>query len=535
MKKIEIYDTTLRDGAQTEGLSFSVEDKIRITKALDEFGIDFIEGGFAGSNPKDAQFFNEIKKHKLKNSKIVAFATTIHPKKSIKNDLNIKAVLDFGCEYVAIVGKSWDLHVEDVLNVSLKRNIEIIFTTINFLTQKGFKVFFDAEHFFDGYKENKNYALETIKVAEKAGAQRIVLCDTNGGSLPDIVIRGVKDAKKTVKSPLGIHIHNDVGLAISNTILAVKEGVKQVQGTINGYGERCGNADLIVLIPNFQLKMGIQCVKSEKLRFLKSLSHFVSELANMNPMTNQPYVGDSAFAHKAGIHISGLRKNLRAYEHIDPFIVGNKRRTLISELSGKSNIKELFKRLNIPFPSDHNEFEKIAQKLKELENKGYQFEGAEASFELLVREMLGERKRFFKLAGFRVTDFKREEGKVFSEATIKVKVGKEYEHTAAEGNGPVNSLDNALRKALEKFYPSLKDVKLTDYKVRVLNEGGGTGSKVRVLIQSKDKKSSWGTVGVSHNVIQASWDALVDSIEYKLLKDTLNSKEVINSQKEGDL
>lgn len=519
MRLIKIYDTTLRDGTQAEDISFSVEDKIRIAERLDDFGIHYIEGGWPGSNPKDAEFFRKIKKVPLKNAKMVAFGSTRRPGIKANKDTNLKAILNAGTGAVTIFGKTWDLHVRDALKVSLKENLDLISDSVSYLRGKVREVFYDAEHFFDGYRANPEYALKTLKVAEEAGADCLVLCDTNGGMMSSEVGMIFREVRSHVKTPLGIHAHNDSETAVANTIVAVENGAVQVQGTINGYGERCGNANLCSIIPNIRLKLGLGCIPEESLKKLRELSRFVDEIANLRHFKRQPYVGDSAFAHKGGIHVSAVLKNPLTYEHIRPESIGNYQRVLVSELSGKSNVIRKAKEFKINITKDSPHLQEIVNTLKDLENQGFQFEGAEGSFELLMRRALGTHKKFFDLAGFRVIVEKRKEKEEpISEATIMVKVGGKVEHTAATGNGPVNALDNALRKALDRFYPELKDVKLIDYKVRVLAPGKGTSAKVRVLIESGDNRKKWGTVGVSENIIDASWQALVDSIEYKLLR-----------------
>ncbi|MCD6408291.1 citramalate synthase [bacterium] len=515
MKKIEIYDTTLRDGSQGESVFFTLQDKLKIAEKLDEFGVDFIEGGWPGSNPKDELFFKRIKNKKFKNSKIVAFGSTRRKKYSVEKDPFFKKLLESEIEYITIFGKSWDLHVRDVLKISLDENLKLIEESIEFLKKNGRKVFFDAEHFFDGYKNNPEYALKTLMVAENSGAERIILCDTNGGSLPYEVEDIFKKIKKKIKAPLGIHAHNDSGVAVANSIVAVKSGAVQVQGTMNGFGERCGNADLTTIIPILQLKMGYKCIPEEKMVHLTQLSRFIYEVANVIPPNNQPFVGLSAFAHKGGIHVDAVSKNPVTYEHIDPSAVGNERRILLSELSGKSTIIQKLKGYEIEKKPEV--IKKILDKIAKLENEGYQFEAAEATFELMVKKVLGEYEKLFKIESFRVIVEKRGR-RVVSEATVKVKVDNRVEHTAGEGNGPVNALDNALRKALIKFYPEVKNVKLTDYRVRILHPEKATAAITRVIIESMDEKDRWGTIGVSENIIEASWKALLDSFEYKLLK-----------------
>ncbi len=517
---LEIYDTTLRDGAQSESISFSLEDKLRIAQKLDSLGIHYIEGGWPGSNPKDLLFFKEAEKLKLTSAKIVAFGSTRKAKFKIAEDPTIQSLLHAGTQIVTLFGKSWDLHGKDVLNVSEKKNCELISDSISYLKSKGKIVFYDAEHFFDGFVANPEYAINTLLTAEKAGAQRLILCDTNGGSLPSRIKEIVATVIKTVKTPVGIHTHNDSEMAVANALAAVEAGATHVQGTMNGLGERCGNANLISVIANLQLKMNMRCVSDEQLKRLREVSRFVSEIANISPDKHQPYVGDAAFAHKGGVHVDAIRKNAETYEHIAPEKVGNIRRIVISDYSGRGNILEKAKEFNIPLDSDHPQVKEILWQLKELEHQGFQFEGAEGSLELRMKRALGRHQRFFKLVGFRVIVEKREIDEApLSEATIVVNVNGELEHTAANGNGPVNALDNALRKALAKFYPSLSEIKLLDYKVRVLAATEGSAAKVRVLSESGDGKIKWGTVGVSENIIEASWQALVDSIEYKLLHD----------------
>jgi 2-isopropylmalate synthase len=518
--EVKVYDTTLRDGTQAEDISFSVEDKLRITQKLDELGIHYIEGGWPGSNPRDVQYFREVQNIPLVSAKIVAFGSTARKGVPPEKDANIRALLDAKTEIITIVGKSWDIHPLIAMDISLEENVELIVKSITFLKKHVPEVIYDAEHFFDGFKGNKEYALSTIKAAKEAGADCIVLCDTNGGSLPFEIEEIIREVMGSITIPLGIHIHNDTELAVANTIIAVKAGVTQVQGTINGHGERCGNANLCSIIPNLQLKMGIQCLSDDRLTKLKEVSRFVSELANLPHNKHQPYVGDSAFAHKGGLHVSAIRKSPLTYEHIKPELVGNTQRILISDLSGESNVLAKAEEFNIKLEKGNPVTKKIVTALKELENQGYQFEGAEGSFELLIKKAVGRHKKFFDLLGFRVIVEKRgDDSPSVAEATIMVKVGDRVEHTAAEGNGPVNALDNALRKALEKFYPGLAEVRLIDYKVRVLSAQEGTGANTRVLIESWDGKTRWGTVGVSENIIQASWLALVDSIDYKLLKE----------------
>ncbi|MCX8023127.1 MAG: citramalate synthase [Syntrophorhabdaceae bacterium] len=514
---VEFYDTTLRDGAQSEDISFSLTDKLRITEKLDEFGIHFIEGGWPGSNPKDLQYFKEVKRLNLKTSKVTAFSSTIKHQTSPEEDENMKAVLDADTEYVTIVGKSWDLHVRDALKVSLDSNLRMIERTIAFLKKKDRKVFFDAEHFYDGYKRNEAYAKKVIKVAIDAGADVVVLCDTNGGSMPYEVYSITDGVRQNFHVKLGIHTHNDSELAVANTLMAVKAGASHIQGTINGYGERCGNANLCSIIPNVILKMGHTGIEKERLVHLRSLSLFVDEMANFIPDKHRPYVGESAFAHKGGIHVSAIRRNPETYEHIKPELIGNTQRVLISDLSGESSILYKAKEFNIDIEKDKKLVREVVRQVKDLEMYGYQFEGAEGSLELLIKKALGLHKKYFDLVGFKVIVDKKERNNPVSEATIMIRVGDRVEHTAALGKGPVNALDMALRKALYKFYPVLREVELVDYKVRVFTAKEGTEAVTRVLIESSDGKRAWGTVGVSENIIEASWQALVDSIDYKLL------------------
>lgn len=526
-RKIEIYDTTLRDGSQTEDVSFSVEDKLRITERLDEFGIQYIEGGWPGSNPKDAEYFKRVRRLSLSNSTVVAFGSTRKPRHPVEDDANIKSLLESKARAVTIFGKTWDFHVIEALKIPLEENIQMIYDSVLYLKRHVEKVFFDAEHFFDGYKCNPEYALKCLLAAQEAGADCLVLCDTNGGSLPSGIEKIMRELKKNahLRAPLGIHAHNDSDCAVANSIVAIELGAVQVQGTINGLGERCGNANLCSIIPNLQLKLGYECLRQDQIMMLRDVSRFVNEIANIRHFKRQPFVGDSAFAHKAGIHVSAVRRRSETYEHIRPELVGNSQRVLVSDLAGKSNILRKASEFGIKLDPDSPQVQDIVIKLKELENQGFQFEGAEASFELLMKKTLGLHRRFFDLIGFRVIVEKRKEKEEpLSEATIMVKVGGHIEHTAAIGNGPVNAIDNALRKALEKFYPQLRKVKLHDYKVRVLTAGKGTSAKVRVLIESGDDEKRWGTVGVSENIIEASWQALVDSIEYKLLREEENKK-----------
>lgn len=517
MHKVEIYDTTLRDGSQREGVSLSVADKLKIAEKLDELGVSYIEGGWPGSNPKDIEFFRRASRLKFKNARLCAFSSTRRPGLNPAEDKNIAALVEARTDTVTIFGKSWDFHVRDALKTTLEENLAMITDTVSYLKNMGRKVIFDAEHFFDGYKANPEYALATITAAAEGKADVIVLCDTNGGLMPWELSAILTAVKEKVKIPLGIHVHDDAGMATANSLLAVREGIVQIHGTINGYGERCGNANLCTIIPNLQLKMGYKVLKDDQLRGLTKLSRFIAELANIAPADQQPYVGYNAFAHKGGIHVDAVSKKPATYEHADPELVGNQRRILVSELSGRSNISLKTRQNNFNLAKDRPETATVLRRIKELEHYGYQFEGAEGSFELLILKMMKAYQPLFKLEGFRLIIEKRADGQLYSEATIKVRVGDMQVHTAAEGNGPVNALDNALRKALEGIYPALKKIKLTDFKVRVIDGVDGTGAQVRVLIESRDEDTSWGTVGVSPNVIEASWIALVDSLEYGLL------------------
>jgi 2-isopropylmalate synthase len=520
MHFVEIYDTTLRDGAQAEDISFSVEDKLRVAERLDHLGVHYIEGGWPGSNPKDIQFFKQVRRLPLKNAKIVAFGATRKANNPVDRDPNIRALLESGTDLITLFGKSWDFHVTDALGISLKKNLELIADSIQYLRSKRKKVFYDAEHFFDGYKANPDYALKTLKEAEAAGAGCIILCDTNGGAMPWEVREIFSMVAQEIRVPLGIHAHNDSEMAVANSIIAVELGAVQVQGTVNGFGERCGNANLCSILPNLKLKMKVDCISDEQLGHLKEVSRFVTEIANQSPDKHQPYVGDSAFAHKGGVHVHAVRKNPLTYEHVRPDLVGNRQRILVSDYAGRSVLLGKANEFRIRLKKKSPKLTHLLETLKELESQGFQFEGAEGSFELLMRKAEGTHRRFFDLIGFRViVEKRREREEPISEATITVKVGDHVEHTAAVGNGPVNALDHALRKALDKFYPQLKEMKLLDYKVRVLAANKGTSAKVRVLIESGDRNGKWGTVGVSENIIEASWQALVDSVEYKLLQD----------------
>ena len=518
--KVELYDTTLRDGAQTQGISFSVTDKLRIAEKLDSIGIHYIEGGWPGANPKDVEFFKKAKKLKLKNSKLVAFGSTRRALGDVSKDPTLKGLLSSNVDVITLFGKSWDLHVKEVLKTTLDENLNMIEDSVRFLKSKGKVVMFDAEHFFDGYKENPEYAIKTLLAAEKGGAYRIILCDTNGGSLTSNLFEVIEEVKKKVKTSLGIHVHNDGDMAVANSVACVQAGCVQVQGTMNGYGERCGNANIVSIAANLKLKLGVECISDLALKELTETAHYVADISNMKLSDSQPFVGNSAFAHKGGVHVNAMLKNPRTYEHMDPARVGNRRTLLISELSGKSSILEKAREIDLELDKDAPETKKILKLLQDLEHKGYHFETAEASLELFMKKAVKKIKKFFELIDFRVIIEKKTKGKIVSEATIKLKVKGKLEHTASLGDGPVNALDSALRKALREFYPNLNKMHLTDFKVRVLDEKAGTAAKVRVLIQSQDETDSWWTIGVSENIIEASWQALVDSVEYKLVKDS---------------
>lgn len=517
MSDVCLYDTTLRDGTAREGVSLSSEDKLKILRHLDSFGMHYIEGGYPASNPKDQEFFNAATKLKLNNSKLVAFGSTRRALTSASRDKEMKALVASGAKVACIVGKSWDFHVKRALRISMDENIYMIAESVKYLKKKGLEVLFDAEHFFDGYKDNPKYALRTIEAAAQGDVDWVVLCDTNGGTMPHEVTSIVRDVRDNVTAPLGIHAHNDCDCAVANTLAAVKEGVGMVHGTINGYGERCGNANLCSVIPDLALKMNIDCISLERLTGLTDLSHFVSEIANINPDSHEPFVGMSAFAHKGGMHASAVSKETRTYEHVRPELVGNIQRIVVSELSGKSTVTIKAKEMGFNLEGNPDKLADILKQVKQLEHIGYQFEAADGSFEVLVQKALGTHKAFFRLESFRVIMEKREDGKVMTEATVKIHVGGERLVETAEGNGPVNALDKAIRMAMERSFPALKDIELTDYKVRVLDEKKGTAAVTRVLIETSDGEKTWGTIGVKENIIEASWEALVDSIEYGLM------------------
>jgi 2-isopropylmalate synthase len=515
-KHIEIYDTTLRDGAQGEGVNFSVEDKCRIAQQLDELGAEFIEGGWPGSNPRDMAFFERARTFELEHARIAAFGATRRKGLSCDKDKSLQSLLAAETPVVTIFGKSWVLHVTEALQTSREENLDMIQDSVRYLSERVPFVIYDAEHFFDGYRSDPEYALLTLKAAAAGQPQRIVLCDTNGGALPDDVARITREILAQIDVPLGIHCHNDGELAVANSLAAISGGAIHVQGTINGYGERCGNANLCSVIPNLELKLGFDAIGSARLAKLRETARFVSEIANLSLYPRAAFVGDSAFAHKGGVHVSAVERNPDTYEHVPPEMIGNRRRVLVSDLAGRANLFAKARKLEL----DVDEEQHILTELKRLEHDGYEFEAADASFELLIHRLRGKHQPYFELLGFRVIDEHRGALMPMSEATVKVKVGDRVEHTAASGTGPVNALDHALRSALEKFYPALAEVHLIDYKVRVITGRlSGTASLVRVLISSTDGQSQWGTVGLSANIVEASWRALVDSVEYKLVKD----------------
>jgi len=527
-----LYDTTLRDGTQGENITFSADEKIKIALRLDDFGIDYIEGGWPGSNPKDMQFFDLARRVEFRRARLVAFGSTRKPGTQPEEDVNLKALIASKTPAVAVFGKSWDLHVREVMNNSLNENLAMIHDTVTFLKNNDLEVIYDAEHFFDGYKNDAGYALKTLHAAVEGGADFVVLCDTNGGTLPfeiESIMNAVQKSihAKGLATPdqapcrLGIHAHNDCGLAVANSISAVRTGAVMVHGTINGYGERCGNADLTSVIPIISLKMNRPCGPEQNLEKLKTLSRHVSETANLVPLNSRPFVGKSAFAHKGGIHVSAIMKVPRAYEHMEPALVGNKRRVLVSDLAGKSNIEFKARELGVELGGNGYDSKKIVSEIKQLEQQGYQFDVAEGSFKILMQKFTDQFEPLFRLESFRVTIEKDEDGPCSSQATVKISVGEKQEITAAEGYGPVSALDNALRKALDKFYPDLDTMRLVDFKVRVIDGGRGTAAKVRVFIESRDQDEIWSTIGVSEDIIEASWHALADSFQFKLANEKL--------------
>ncbi|HUT20485.1 MAG TPA: citramalate synthase [Anaerolineae bacterium] len=518
MRQIQLYDTTLRDGTQREGLSLSLDDKLKITRVLDRLGVDYIEGGWPGSNPKDISFFERAKHLSLGHATVTAFGSTRRADTPVSDDSQIRALLAADTRAVAVFGKSWDLHVTHVLQTTRGENLRMIADSVSYLREHGREVLFDAEHFFDGYAADPDYAMQTLRVAAAAGASTLVLCDTNGGTVPGRLQEIVAQVYDAVDLPLGIHCHNDSGLAVANTLLAVEAGAVHVQGTINGYGERCGNADLCVLIPNLQLKMGYDCLTNEQLRSLTEVSRYVSNRSNLIPDNHQPYVGQSAFAHKGGMHVNAMVKCEESFQHVDPALVGNQKRIVVSELAGQSNILYKVDEFGLEVDLDRVKTRALLSHIKELENQGFQFEGAEASVELLIRRSQDSYVPPFELIDFHVLVRDKENGIMASEAMVKIKVGEDTMLTAAEGNGPVNALDQAVRKALLPYYPQLEPVHLVDYKVRILDGDAGTAAMTRVLIDSSDGRRTWSTVGSSSNIIEASWQALADSLEYVLLR-----------------
>ncbi len=518
-EKIQIFDSTLRDGAQGENVNFTVEDKLNIARELDRFGVDYIEAGNPGSNPKDMEFFLRAKEKPFTHARLVAFGSTRRKNVLASEDNNVRALLTADTEVVCIFGKSWDLHVTDILHATLQQNLEMIADTISYLKAQGREVMFDAEHFFDGYKANPDYALQTLRTAQEAGASAVVLCDTNGGCFPDEVEAITRAATGAVSVCVGIHCHNDAGCAVANSICAVRAGARQVQGTFIGIGERCGNTNLSTVIGDLQLKRRCRCVPQEQMVQLTKTARFIADIANIPLTAGMPFVGRSAFAHKAGMHVDGVLKNSASFEHVPPESVGNKRNVLISEVAGRTALLSRINEVAPDLTKDSPETSQLMDLLKRLEYDGYQFEAATASFELIVLRHLSRLRNFFSLENFKIIgEQSTAELRNRSSAMVKVRVGERYEITADEGEGPVHALDRALRKALEVFYPSLKDVKLIDYKVRVLDGKDATASKVRVLIESTDGEAVWRTVGVSADIINASLIALVDAIQYKLTR-----------------
>ena len=515
--EVEIYDTTLRDGSQGEGINFSVADKLRIAERLDAFGIHYIEGGWPGSNPKDIEFFAEAKKRKYKHARLAAFGSTRRKGVAVEEDDQVRLLLEAETAVVTIFGKTWLLHVKEVLRATPDENLMMIADTVRYLKDHGKYVIYDAEHCFDGYKGEPEYALATYQAAEKAGADIIVLCDTNGGCLPSEILDITQTARKKLKAKLGIHTHDDIGLGLANALAGLEGGATHIQGTINGYGERTGNCNLTSVIPTVVLKLKKSCVPESSLAKLKELSQYVDEIANIRHNSRQPWVGAAAFSHKGGMHVNAVQKVSQSYEHINPSLVGNNRRVLISDLAGRSNIVLKAEELGFKLSNDTAELKAILSKIKDREHEGYEYEAAEGSLALLIRKILKHEEPPFFVQAYHVSMRSAGSNSV-CEATIKVRVGNETAHTVAEGDGPVNALDSALRTALVRFYPQLETVRLTDYKVRILDSATGTASKTRVLIESGDGKEEWGTVGASSNIIEASLQALVDSMEYRLME-----------------
>ncbi len=520
MSDLLLYDTTLRDGAQTEGIAFSADDKVKIARKLDQLGVHYVEGGFSHPSIRtDMEFFARMREEPLENAKLVVFGMTRRAGAKAEEDPGVRNLVELGAPVAALVAKTWDLHVTHALRVDLEENLAMIRDSVRFVKEHGVEVCFDAEHFFDGFRNNADYALQCLRAAAEAGADSICLCDTNGGMLPDQIGEAVRAAKAQLEAPLGIHAHNDCELAVANTLAAVEAGVTQVQGTINGYGERCGTANLCSVIPDLQLKLEREVLTDEQLIQLYEVAHYVASVANMPPPEQAAYIGRSAFSHKGGMHVDAMLKHPRTYEHIRPELVGNERRYLVSDLAGRGAVIFKAQSLDLGLDKDSPAAKEIMERLKEMEHAGYQFDGAEASFELLVQKSVGRYQPRFDLEGFRVIVEKDRLGEIKTEATIKVKVDGEEEHTAAEGDGPVHALDNALRKALERFYPQLKGIRLTDFKVRVVDAPAqATAASVRVMVESRAGANTWTTVGVHTNIIEASWQALVDGVEYGLLQ-----------------
>jgi 2-isopropylmalate synthase len=522
-RHIELYDTTLRDGTQMEGISLSAEDKLKIARKLDELGVHYIEGGWPGSNPKDAEFFVRARSLALANAKLAAFGATRRAGGKVESDANLRALVDAGTPVVTIVGKAHPGQVAQVLETTVEENLAMIADSVRYLKDHGLTVIFDAEHYFDGFLTNPRYALQCLKTAAGAGADRVVLCDTNGGTITSKMAEVVRATIQELSCPVGIHAHNGADLAIANSLAAVEAGVTQVQGAINGYGDMCGNANIISIIANLKLKMGIGVVSDEQLAKLTEASRYVSEIANLPPNPRQPYVGAAAFAHKAGLHVAGISKDPSSYQHIDPGLVGNDTRVLVSELAGRRNILAKLQEEGVDIPLSHEDVRHLLETIKTMESRGYQYEGAEASFSLLARRSRPDYQTPFELEDFMVVERRHHTPgeaarEMLAEAMVKIRVGEEVMHTAAEGNGPVNALDAAVRKALLGFYPSLEAVKLVDYKVRIIDSAAGTGACVRVLVESTDSEHTWTTVGASTDIIEASWLALTDSLEYWLAR-----------------
>jgi 2-isopropylmalate synthase len=521
-----LYDTSLRDGTQGEGVQLSVSDKLKAACLIEELGIRYIEGGWPGSNPRDEAFFEQAKQLKLTTAKLTAFGSTRRAGVTCEQDSNLQMLLAADVPVLTIFGKCWKLHALEALRITPEENLELIEDSVRYLKARVGEVIFDAEHFFDGYADDPSYALSALAAAERGGADWLVLCETNGGALPHVLSAAVQHVRTQLSRPLGIHTHNDSELAVANSLAAVQAGAGMVQGTMNGWGERCGNANLVSVIPALKLKLGIDCLSDQQLTRLRRVSRSLDELANRTPWAAQPYVGQSAFAHKGGVHVDAVKKNSRTYEHIEPEAVGNERRILVSDLSGRANVELKARELGLDLVASAPEMRAIVQRMKDLEHRGYQFETAGASFKLMIDEALGRRPRYFKLEKLTLHASIREDhhGSVHGDAddttvTLEIEVGGKLASTSASGNGPVHAMDNGLRQLIDKFYPTLKAVRLVDYKVRVLSDGEGTGSVVRVLIQSSDGEEVWDSVGVSPNIIHASWDAMVDALEYKLVKD----------------